>query len=113
MTISERIREIREFRGLKQISVASQMNVSQQAYSVLEQKSANYRIDTLRKFCSAVNIDLPFLLSLELPISDENMKLFDLHNTSQVVDEYKKLKAKTAFYEEILIKRVEPHSAAV
>ena len=38
MSLHERIRQIREYRGLKQLAVATQMNITQQAYSWLETK---------------------------------------------------------------------------
>ena len=58
MTLSERIRKIREYRGLKQVAVAQEMNITQQAYSWLETKSDNAKIDTLKIFAPTVEINL-------------------------------------------------------
>lgn len=105
MSISERIRKIREYRGLKQVTVANDMHISQQAYSWLERKSGNIKTDTLKKFCAVMRVDLPFLLATEIPISEENMKTFDALSYFLVFEEYKKMKRKAQTYEELLFKK--------
>jgi len=107
MTISERIRKIREYRGLKQVTVANDMHISQQAYSWLERKSGNIKVETLKRFCDVVKIDLPFLLAGEIPVTDENMQTFDKMNYSLVFDEYKKLKSKISTYEDLIFRKQE------
>jgi transcriptional regulator with XRE-family HTH domain len=104
MTLSERIKQIRQHRGLKQFNVAAEMQVTQQAYSLLEQKGGNYKIQTLIRFCTVVNVDLSFLFATEIPVTDENMKEFDLLNYTQVFEEYKKLKGKSIVYEELILR---------
>ncbi len=105
MTISERIRKIREYRGLKQVSVANDMHISQQAYSWLERKSGNIKMETLKKFCAVIKVDLPFLLATDIPVTEENMNTFDHLNYSVVFEDYKKMKRKAETYEELLFRK--------
>ncbi len=105
MTISERIRKIREYRGLKQVTVANDMHISQQAYSWLERKSGNIKMETLKKYCAVIKVDLPFLLATDIPVTEENMKTFDALNYSLVFEEYKKMRRKAETYEDLLFRK--------
>ncbi|MBL0309808.1 MAG: helix-turn-helix transcriptional regulator [Bacteroidetes bacterium] len=105
LSISDRIRTIREFRGFKQISVANDMQISQQAYSFLERKAGNVKMDTLKKFCNVMKVDLPFLLATDIPVTKENMETFDRLNYSSVFNDFKLLKAKAEAYESLLQKK--------
>ena len=105
MNISERIRKIREYRGFKQVTVANEMKISQQAYSWLERKSGNVKVDTLKRFCDVMKVDLPFLLAGDIPVTDENMQMFDNLNYSVVFEDYKKLKNKINTYEDLILRR--------
>lgn len=112
-TLSERFRKIREYRGLKQAAVAQEMNITQQAYSSLETKSGNLKIETLQRFCNVMKVDMPFLLALDIPVTDENLRMFDNNHLSNVVDEYKKLQNRLAVYEELFMKdKMMPRQAA-
>jgi transcriptional regulator with XRE-family HTH domain len=99
MQLHERIRQIREYRGLKQISVAHEMKVTQQAYSWLETKSGNIKLETLERFCAVLKVDLPFLMATEIPVTAENMETFEKLNYSNVFEEYKRLKNRILHYE--------------
>lgn len=103
-TLPERFRKIREYRGLKQAAVAQEMNITQQAYSSLETRPGNLKIDTLARFCNVMKIDMPFLLAFDIPVTDENLRMFDNTHLSNVVDEYKKLVNRLTVYEELLMK---------
>ena len=105
MSLSERIRKIREYRGLKQVAVASEMNITQQAYSWLETKSGNIKVETLKRFCDVMKVDLPFLMATEIPVNNENMEMFEKLNYSVVFEEYKKLKNKIETYEELILRK--------
>lgn len=105
MTLSERIRKIREYRGLKQTVVANEMHITQQAYSWLETRSGNIKVDTLKRFCDVMKIDLPFLMATDIPVNDENMGMFQELNYSVVFEEYKKLRNKIQTYEELILKK--------
>ena len=107
MTVSERIRKIREYRGLKQFTIAHEMQVSQQAYSLLEKKPGNHKVETLKRFCDAVKVDLSFLLGTEIPITDANIRVFDTLSYSLVFEDYRKLKSKLHTYEDLLLKGLE------
>jgi transcriptional regulator with XRE-family HTH domain len=105
MSLSERIRKIREYRGLKQVAVASEMNITQQAYSWLETKSGNIKVETLKRFCDVMKVDLPFLMATDIPVNNENMEMFEKVNYSVVFEEYKKLKHKIETYEELILRK--------
>lgn len=102
MTLGERMRRVREYRRLKQIAVASQMNITQQAYSELESRGENVKLETLRRFCAVVNIDLAFLLSYEIQVTEENIMFFDRNKLVDVVKDYARLRNKLDVYEEIM-----------
>ncbi|MDB5280948.1 MAG: hypothetical protein JWO06_23 [Bacteroidota bacterium] len=105
MLLAERIKKIREYRGFKQISVAHEMNITQQAYSWLETKSDNAKLETLQRFCAIMKVDLPFLMATDIPINAENMEMFEKLNYSLVFEEYKRLKTKIANYENLVLKK--------
>ena len=105
MPLHDRIKQIREYRGLKQLAVANQMNITQQAYSWLETKSGNIKMETLQRFCNAMKIDLPFLMATDIPVTPENMEMFEKLNYSDVFEEYKKLKNKIETYEELILRK--------
>ncbi len=105
MTISDRVRAIRELRGLKQSNIAQDMQVTQQAYSAFERKPASHKIGTLQKFCSIAKVDLPFLLATEIPVTYDNLMFNDANNYAFLVEEYKKLKNKVVIYEGLILKK--------
>jgi transcriptional regulator with XRE-family HTH domain len=102
MTLPERLRRIREYRGYKQSAAASEMHITQQAYSCLETKGGNLKMETMIRFCEVMKVELSFLLAFDVNVNEENMKMFDTLNLSGVVDEYKKLSNRIAVYEELL-----------
>ena len=108
MSLSDRLRKIREYRGMKQSAVAQEMNVTQQAYSCLETRAGNVKMDTMVRFCDVMKIELSFLLAYDVPVNDENLLMFDRINFSQVVDEYKKMANRLTVYEELLMKDSQP-----
>lgn len=89
---------------MKQSAVAQEMNVTQQAYSCLETRAGNVKMDTMVRFCDVMKIELSFLLAYDVPVNDENLLMFDRINFSQVVDEYKKMTNRLSVYEELLMK---------
>jgi transcriptional regulator with XRE-family HTH domain len=72
--LSNRIKRIREMMQLKQNAVATELSISQQAYSILESGN-DIRLSTLTRICQVFKIDLAFLLSYDLPITEENIEL--------------------------------------
>jgi transcriptional regulator with XRE-family HTH domain len=81
------------------------MKITQQAYSWMETKSDNIKLDTLKRFCAVMKIDLAFLMATEIPITPENMQMFERINYSRVFEEYKKLKNKLEGYEQVAFKK--------
>ena len=63
--LQDRIRKIREHRGYKQSAVASEMKITQQAYSCLETKAGNLKMETMQRFCDVMKIETSFLLAFE------------------------------------------------
>jgi transcriptional regulator with XRE-family HTH domain len=102
MTLQERLRRIREYRGYKQSAAAQEMNITQQAYSCLETKGGNLKMETMVRFCEVMKVELSFLLAFDVNVNDENMKMFDELNLVGVVSEYRKLQNRIAVYEELL-----------
>jgi transcriptional regulator with XRE-family HTH domain len=105
MPLHERIKKIREYRGMKQLSVAAEMNITQQAYSWLETKSGNIKLETLQRFCDVMKVDLPFLMATDIPINTENMETFAKMSYSTVFEDYKRMKNRMRNYEEIVLRR--------
>ncbi|GEM_PF-730559 len=101
-TIAERIREIRKFRGLKQSAVAGEMKITQQAYSHIETKSGNTKVGTLQKVCQVLGVELPFLMGDRIPVTTENMEIFDKLNYAAVYADYKRLETKLSLIEELV-----------
>ena len=102
MTIANRIRKIREIRGWKQTAVASSMNITQQGYSFLEQGANNARLETLKRFCDVMHIDLAFLVAVDVPITSETVAAFGEKNYNEFLTTYKKLQQKLEVFDEIL-----------
>jgi len=102
--LQDRIRKIREQRGYKQSAVAQEMKITQQAYSCLETKAGNLKMETMQRFCDVMKIETSFLLAFDVPVNDENLQMFDRLNFSQVVEEYKRLNNKLSVYEDLLRK---------
>ncbi len=101
MIVSERIRRIREIRGLKQANVARELNITQQSYGNLENHLNNPKLETLARFCDVMHLPLFFLLDSNIPITDENVELFSKKGIGEIYDNYQKLKERLEFYEEI------------
>ena len=62
-------------------------------------------METLQRFCNAMKIDLPFLMATEIPITPENMEMFEKLHYSNVIEEYKKLKLRMQSYESNMVLR--------
>ncbi len=102
MTIASRIRKIREIRGWKQTAVALSMNITQQGYSCLEQGASNARLETLKRFCDVMNVDLPFLVAVDVPVTAETLVAFGEKNYNEFLTTYKKLEQKIEIFDELL-----------
>ena len=101
-TIESRIRKVREIRGWKQAAVASSMNITQQAYSCLEQGASNARLETLKRFCDVMEIELPFLVATDVPVTDESIARFGTKSFNEFLANFDKMEKKLEIYEELL-----------
>lgn len=95
--LAERMRKIREIKGWKQSAVAKFMNITQQAYSILEQGRCNSKISTLERFCDAMEIKLSFLLAYDTPVTDENLDKYAKKGMAGIISENKVLEQKHEF----------------
>ena len=102
MTIASRIRKVREVRGWKQTAIASSMNITQQAYSCLEQGASNARLETLKRFCDVMKIELPFLIAVDVPITEETIERYGNKSYFEFISTYRKLEQKVEIFEELL-----------
>ena len=102
MIIASRIRKIREIRGWKQVAVATAMNITQQAYSCLEQGANNARLETLRKYCNVMNVELAYLVATDVPVTEETLDRFASTNYNDFLVSYKKLEQKLEIFDELI-----------
>lgn len=91
------MRIIRQCKGWKQSTVAEMMNITQQAYSYLEQGNSAPRIDTLIRFCNVFNIQINFLLAFDVPVTEENIAKYGAWGFGNFIKEHNILEQKKAF----------------
>lgn len=113
MIIASRIRKIREVRGKKQTSVAELMNISQQAYSCLEKRAGNSRLETLQRFCDVMNVELAYLVALDVPVTEETLERFGGKTYNEFLTSYKKLEHKLDIFNDLLRGRSDEMSGIV
>jgi transcriptional regulator with XRE-family HTH domain len=99
-----RIRDMRKYRGLKQFSVAAEMQISQQAYCRLETNADNMKVKTLQKICESIKVDVSFLLADDIMVTDQNMAIFDGMSYASICEDYKRLKNKLSVIEDLVLK---------
>lgn len=103
MNVASRMRKLRELMGWKQSAVAASMNITQQAFSFLEQGNGSPRIDTLMRFCEVMNIQLHFLLSADVPITEETVRKYGARTYSDFISEHQKLEQGAQFLDQMLV----------
>lgn len=101
MTISERVRKVRELRGFKQSAIADEMEITQQAYHIVEKGSHKSRLQTLQRFCKVCDVNLSFLLS-EIQITEETLELYGRMDYSEVASEHRKLTERVKVLESLI-----------
>ena len=67
MKLAERIRKIREGRGLTQAEVADKIDITPSAYGQIERKAGSTRLDTLYKIANALSVKVTFLIDIDDP----------------------------------------------
>ncbi|MCW3126549.1 MAG: Immunity repressor protein [Bacteroidetes bacterium] len=111
MNVASRMRKLRELMGWKQSAVASMMNITQQAFSFLEQGNGSPRIDTLMRFCDVMNIQLHFLLSADVPITEETVRKYGAKTYSEFISEHQKLEQGAQFLDQMLLSNADKVTA--
>ena len=71
MDLASNIKAIREERGLKQIDVASHINVDKSAYSKIEKGLRNISVEELQKMASLFNLSIDQVVNFEGQIPQE------------------------------------------
>jgi transcriptional regulator with XRE-family HTH domain len=72
MILGERIRLIRQHKGLSQEYVANKMNISQAAYSKIERRAGTSTFYTLEKVALALDVSILFLVDINNKNFEEN-----------------------------------------
>ena len=95
--IGTRIKQIRLCKEWKQSTVAEYMDITQQAYSYLEQGISVPRIDTLIRLCSVFGIRINFLLAFDVPVTEENIEKYGTWEVGNFINEQQILEQKSTF----------------
>lgn len=103
MSIGLRLRAVRQIRGWKQIVVADSMHVTQQTYSKLERGKGSPEVDTLKRFCNIMNVQLHFLLAMDVPVTEENLEKYGTQEFSKIISDCIDLAQKLAGTDTIIM----------
>ena len=91
MKMASRIKQVRELTGKRQAEVAALLNITQQAYCGLEQSADNAKLETLRRFCRVMEIDIAYLISEAIPITRETLTKYGRKGCGEVILNYEKM----------------------
>jgi transcriptional regulator with XRE-family HTH domain len=108
MNIAVRMKKVREVMGWQQATVASSMQISQQAFSFLEQGSGSIRIDFLSKFCEVMNVQLHYLMAVDVPVTRETLEKYGSISFSQFIADHDHLQQGLSHIDRMVSARVEP-----
>jgi len=91
MIVSERIRDIREYKGLKARDLAKLAGVSPAEISRLESRNRDPRSDTLQRIAAALEVSVSFLLQEEdeefdVPVAMRRQALRKFQKTAALTD---------------------------
>lgn len=101
MTMAARIKKVRELSGRRQAEVAALLNITQQAYCGLEQSADNAKLETLRRFCRVMQIDIAYLVSDTMPVTDETLKNYAVKGYSEIISNCEKTKKQLEVFQGI------------
>ena len=91
MDLHNNIKAIREDKGLKQIEVATHINVDKSAYSKIEKGQRNITVDELQKMAQLFNVTTDHIISYDgtIPkeITIEDKSIIEQMNLMQQLDE--------------------------
>lgn len=105
MCIATRIRKIREIKGWKQSSVASTLNITQQAYSCMEQEGNNIKFETLQRYCRVMQVQLSLLVASDVPITEETLQKYGTISFGEIIHQSIKMENRIEVYQELLQSR--------
>jgi len=88
MSMALRIKRIREINGLSQSEVAASLNITQQAYCGLEKAADNAKLETLRRYCRVMSIDLAYLVTDSIPVTEETLSKYGRKGFSEINSSY-------------------------
>lgn len=75
MIYGQRIKTIRELRGLKQAYVAIKLGIKQQAYSSYELNGSDKKLKHLIDVAKILNVDVGLIVCVEIPINKQTIDL--------------------------------------
>ncbi len=101
MTLGERIKRVREIRGINQKKMATKMKVTAQTYGNFED-GVNLKYSNLKKFCDIAHIDMPFLLSEDVPVTENNIEFFDRIKDKCFLLTHEQMRQKVEVYTDLL-----------
>lgn len=67
MKLAERIRKIREAKGMTQAEVSDFIDITPSAYGQIERRAGTTRFNTLCKIANALSVRVTFLIDIENP----------------------------------------------
>jgi transcriptional regulator with XRE-family HTH domain len=101
-SIADRIRQIRNYRGLKQAAVADMLGIHQQNYSTIERTNRKASLESLERVANVLEVDLLFLLATQVPVNKANIERFNQQRILDLFTESEQLKSKLSVYEDLL-----------
>lgn len=88
MSISSKIKKIRELRGFSQEYMALQLNISQSAYSKIEKSDKSLNVERLQSIATIFEIDAIDLMSDNNDVIFNNCQQSGLYNTYNLHDKF-------------------------
>ena len=92
--LGDRIREIRQSRGMSQVELGKRIGVSKQSISNWENENIQPSIDMLIRIAKVFSVTTDYLLSLDTRnfIEVKNLSLLEISHIQQLIDDLSKLK---------------------
>jgi transcriptional regulator with XRE-family HTH domain len=98
MKMASRIKQVRELTGKRQAEVAALLNITQQAYCGLEQSADNAKLETLRRFCRVMEIDIAYLVSDAIPITHLTLTKYGRKGCAEIISGYEQMEKETQLF---------------
>jgi transcriptional regulator with XRE-family HTH domain len=111
MNLATRIKKIRELNGWKQADLAEALSITQQAYSSLEKGKSGFRLDTLRRLCEVMHIELAFLVSDSIPITESNLNSYGRKSLLEIISAKEQMQQKLEMYKYLFKQKKLSHLA--